>query len=393
MKTVKLLAASIASVVLLAACSGGEMPPTSFPGLSLSGDSAYLASNQHVHKFDPATGREIWRYPVAGQVFEAGAAPGPFAGEPLVFKDQIIVGGTVGSNGIPDAHVYALSAANGTQTWRWSVPGQTEQERREFADGVVTDGTLLFAANGNGTLYVLDPARMEGSQPKLVWKYATKNKLWARPLVADGRVYQPSLDHTLYALDAASGAELWKFTAGASIASTPVIKDGVLYFGAFDGFFHAIDAATGKPKWQSKVDAWIWTRATIAGDAIFFGDTKGSFYSLNLSDGARRYVSELGGTIHAQPVVLNNSVYVVSTDTFVYVLPVDGKPEATGQLAAQRLNDSGYLRRLITTPALHNGRLLLPLFDGDIKLTAINLEDRAKAYDLMLPTVTPPAAQ
>lgn len=378
--------AAIAS--LLVACAGGEAPPSSFPGLTLDGDSAYLASNLHVHKFDPNTGRELWRYPAVGQTFAANDAHGPFAGEPLRFKDWVITAGTVGSTGIPDAHVYALDDKTGALAWRWSVPGTTEQERREFADGAVTDGRLIFVSNGNGTLYALDPAALENGVPQLAWKFATGNKLWSRPLVVDGRVYQSSLDHTLYALDAATGSELWRFKAGASVASTPSIADGVLYFGAFDGHFYAVDAATGQEKWKSPVDAWVWTRATIVGDAVYFGDAKGRFYSLNRTDGARRYVSDLGGAIHAQPVLVGQSLYVVSTDTFVYVLPLAG----SGTAPPQRLSDSGYLRRLTTMPIVHEGRLLLPLFDGDVKLTAIRLENRAKAFDVTLATATPPAA-
>jgi len=270
MKLMKLInsVSFVAVAMLLAACGGGgEAPPSSFPGLTLDGDSAYLASNAHVHKFDPATGKEIWRYPAVGQTFPSGETHGPFAGEPLRFKDWVIVGGASGANGIPDASLYALDEKTGGVTWRWSVPGTTEQERREFADGVVTDGKLLFAANGNGTLYALDPAALENGVPQVAWKFATGNKLWSRPLIADGRVFQSSLDHTLYARDAATGKELWRFQAGASVASTPAIQDGVLYFGAFDGYFHAVDAATGAEKWKSVVDAWVWTRALVHRDA------------------------------------------------------------------------------------------------------------------------------
>ncbi|MCX6018182.1 MAG: PQQ-binding-like beta-propeller repeat protein [Chloroflexi bacterium] len=387
---VSIVALGVVTATLLAACGGGgETPPSSFPGLTVADGAAYLASNQHVHKFNPATGKELWRYPAIGQTFPSGEVHGPFAGEPLRFKDWVIVGGTIGSNGIPDARLYAFDDKAGTAAWTWSVPGTTEQERREFADGVVTDGKLIFAANGNGTLYALDPASMEGSTPKLVWQFTTGNKLWSRPLVLDGRVYQSSLDHKLYALDAATGKEIWNYQAGASIASTPVIADGVLYFGAFDGYFHAVDAASGVEKWKSPVDAWVWTRATLVGKTVYFGDTKGRFYALNTADGSRRYTSTLGGSIHAQPLLDKQSLYVVSTDTFVYVLPQDG----SGEVVAQRLSDSGYLRRLTAAPAVYEGALLLPLFDGDVKLTAIRLENRIKVFDLLLATATPvPAA-
>jgi outer membrane protein assembly factor BamB len=394
MKTfLKIACVSAVSIVLLSACASGEPAPSSFPGLLVDGSSAYLASNQHVHKFDPETGIEAWRYPAVGQIFERGAAQGPFAGEPLRFKEWVIVGGAIARDGVPDAHVYALQEGTGQIAWRWSVPGQSQQDRREFADGVATDGTLLFAANGNGTLYALDPSTLENNQPKLVWSFPTGNKLWSRPVTADGKVFQSSLDHTLYALDAKTGKELWRFKANAAIASTPAYADATLYVGAFDGNFYAIDAATGAKRWESKVDAWIWNRAAVAKGVVFFGDTKGRFYALNAGTGKRNFVADLGDTIHGAPVVIGDNVYAVASNTFAYVMPVAGQGDASGVLAPSRLSDAGYLRRLLSAPAAYEGKLLLPLFDGDVKLTAIRLNDRAKAYDVTLPTATPPPAK
>jgi outer membrane protein assembly factor BamB len=360
----------LASALAMSACGGGGEPaPSSFPGLSIDGGNAYLASNMLVHKFEASSGKEAWRYPAAP---DANNPRGPFAGEPLKFNDLIIVGGTVAQNGAADARVYALSDANGSEQWRWSVPSASEKDRREFADGIVTDGKLLFAANGNGALYALDPS---GGSPKLAWEYKTGNKLWAKPLVANGKVFQPSLDHTLYALDAATGKEIWKFPAGASIASTPAIKDGILYFGSFDSKFYAVNAETGAKVWESVVDAWIWNEALVEGDIVYVGDAKGKAYAINARDGSRKWATQLGGTIRAKPVLGGENVFFLSTDTYVYSV-------ATSNGAAKRLLESGLTRRLIANPLVVNNTLLVPLFDGDVKLSAISLESGGKKFEL-----------
>jgi outer membrane protein assembly factor BamB len=383
---IKTMSAFAALAALLSACGGGEQPPSNFPGLTVDGDHAYLASTMVVHKFDPDSGKELWRFPAVGQTFAANDARGPFAGQPVRIRDVVVVGGAITANGSADAHLYGLRDTDGVEAWRWSVPETDERDRREFADGVATDGKLIFAANGNGALYALDTS---GGAPTVVWTYKTGNKLWSKPQVADGRVYQSSLDHTLYALDAASGRELWKFKANASIASTPTIADGVLYVGAFDSKFYAIDAATGAKKWESKVDAWIWNQATVANGVVFFGDTKGRFYALDTATGARNYVADLEDTIHARPLVIGDKVYVVSSNAYAFVLPVTG----SGVLKPELLDSAGYQRRLLASPAESGGKLLLPMLDGDIKLTAVNLSDRKKVYDVLLPTVTPSSAQ
>jgi eukaryotic-like serine/threonine-protein kinase len=387
------IATLFASAALLAACGGtGELAPSSIPGMTLLDSSAYLASNSHVYKFDAQSGAETWRFPQVGQTFDANAAPGPFAGEPIRFGKHIIVGGAIPVNGVPDATIYGLSDANGQVDWRWRVPGG-ESERREFADGVVTDGKMLFAANANGTVYALKPPAEGETAATQVWAHKTNSKLWSRPLVADGVVYQSSLDHTLVALNAADGAVKWTYKAGAPIASTPVIADGVLYVGAFDGKFHAVDATSGQAKWTTPVDAWVWARATVANGVVFFGDVKGRFYALNAADGGVRYKSDIGDTIHAQPIVVGNDVYVASNDSYLYVLPADGKADAGGVLTAARFNTTGFGRRLLSTPAIMGDRVLMPLFDGDVKLSAYSLKDKSKNFELTLPTVTPPAAK
>lgn len=383
----------VASAVLLAACGGtGEAPPSSIPGMTVLDDAAYLASNSHVYKFNVQSGAETWRYPPVGQTFESNAAPGPFAGEPVRIGKHIVVGGAIPPNGVPDATIYGLADANGQVDWRWSVPA-SEPSRREFADGVVTDGKLLFAANANGKLYALKPPAEGESTAALAWTQTTNNKLWSRPLVADGVVYQASLDHTLYAFNAADGAKKWEYKAGAPIASTPTIADGVLFVGAFDGKFHAVDAASGTVKWTAPIDAWVWTRAAVANGVVFFGDVKGRFYALSAADGSVRYKSDIGDTVHAQPVVIGNDVYVSSNDSYLYVLPADGKADSGGFLTATRFSSSGFGRRLLSTPAIIGDRVLMPLFDGDAKLSAFSLKDKSKLFDVTRSTVTPPPAK
>jgi outer membrane protein assembly factor BamB len=362
------------SALVLSACAGGEPPPSSFPGLTVVGDGAYLASNLHVYKFDPANGAEAWRFPFS----QEQQAPGPFAGEPMPYNDVIVVGGAIRLDGRPDNKLYALSAQDGRTEWLFTG-GQ-----KEYVDGVASDGKWIYAPNGDNNLYVIDPSTMNGVEPTLVYTFTAKDKLWTKPLVANGKVYLPSLDHNLYILDAATGKQLAVFTASASIASTPALKDGVLYFGSFDRRFYAIDAETGTKIWESEVllDGWVWCDALIDEDQVFVGDVKGRFYAFDTRSGKLLWSSQLSGPIHAQPVINGNKIYVVSFDTYVYSFDRRPTPDANGNVVAQRVIENGLGRRLASTPAIADGLLLVPLFDGDIKVTAIDLETNQKSYDV-----------
>lgn len=372
-QTVRLAFVAAAAALVLSACAGGEPPPSSFPGLTVVDDNAYLASNLHVYKFNPDNGAETWRFPAV----QEQNPPGPFAGEPMPYDDVIVVGGAIRMDGRPDNTLYALSSNNGTVAWRFTG-GQ-----REYVDGVASDGKWLYAPNGDNNLYVLDPSTMNGIEPSLVYTFTAKDKLWTKPLVADGRVYLPSLDHNMYILEAATGQQVGLFTAGASIASTPALKDGVLYFGSFDRKFYAVDAATGAKIWENEglLEGWVWCDALVDGDEVFVGDVKGRFYAFDRATGRILWTSQVGGPIHGQPVINGNKIYFVSFDTYVYSVDREPTPDSNGNVVAKRVLENGLGRRLASTPALRDGMLLVPLFDGDIKVTAIDLETSQKRYE------------
>ena len=378
--TKKLFSAAFAAVILTACGGGGEPPPTSFPGLTVDGTTAYLASNLHVYKFDATNGNESWRFPKTGETATANnPLPGPFSGEPLKVGNVVVIGQSVaakratstlfsndGSYGI----LYGIGESDGMEKWRFT------KAAHEFIDGVATDGKLIFAPSGDHVLYALDVSSTDGGEPKVAWTFKTENKLWTKPLVDNGVVYLPSLDHKMYALDATTGKEKWRFDQStASLGSTPILKDGVLYFGSFDSNFYAISAADGKLVWKQQVGGWIWCEATIAGDTLFVGDVKGGFYALNLKDGSRKWLADVGDTIRAKPLVSGGKVYVVSMNTYAYEFDINSQPDATGKVEAKPANDK-IGRRLLSTPHIANGQLLLPLFDGDEKVVQVSLDKK-----------------
>jgi outer membrane protein assembly factor BamB len=69
--------------------------------------------------------------------------------------------------------------------------------------------------------------------------------------VAAGKVFVSQVDqHTLHALDFASGKQLWHFIAGARIDSPPTYSKGRLYFGGKDGWVYCLRATDGAMIWR-----------------------------------------------------------------------------------------------------------------------------------------------
>jgi quinohemoprotein ethanol dehydrogenase len=135
------------------------------------------------------------------------------------------------------------------------------------------------------------------------WQYDTHTTrgLEATPVVVDGVLYAAGTTGRVYALDAATGAELWTFDPQSDgqvnryaccdeVNRGLTVYDGLVYIGAFDGRLFALDAATGKVVWQ--VDTFIYKDRAysssgapeIAGDVVVIGNA-GADYD------ARGYVS------------------------------------------------------------------------------------------------------
>ncbi len=76
----------------------------------------------------------------------------------------------------------------------------------------------------------------------------------SQPTVADGKLFISAIDeHTIYALDAASGRQVWQFVADGRVDSPPTIYKGLALFGCADGCVYGVCVADGELAWKFRV--------------------------------------------------------------------------------------------------------------------------------------------
>ena len=347
MNNTNLILSTALAAVLLTACGSREAAPNSFPGAMIDGEGVFLARGPHLYRYELASGNETWTFPAV-----ADAARAPMAGQPIKVGAAIVFGEGVGAEG---RNLYGIDAVSGKELWRFSKP-------KEWVDGAVTDGKLIFAPNGDGNLYAIDAT---DNQPKEVWSFPTQNKLWSRPLYANGKLYQGGMDHALYIVDAATGKQIKKLDiAGAPIAVQPTLSDGVLYFGALDSKFYAVNADSGAVIWSFVTNGWIWSEALVTNGKVIFGDVKGRIYALDAKSGKEAWIVDTNDAIHAQPVAKDGTVYVTSFDTKVYALNI-----SDGARVWKDPTDLKY--RLPAKPILSGDKLIVPLYDSETLMWAV----------------------
>ena len=77
-----------------------------------------------------------------------------------------------------------------------------------------------------------------------MWNYTTGDIVASSPAVAEGIVCVGSLDHRVYALNAANGALIWSYSTGGIVVSSPAVVDGVVYLGSWDHRVYAFGSSS-----------------------------------------------------------------------------------------------------------------------------------------------------
>jgi polyvinyl alcohol dehydrogenase (cytochrome) len=132
-----------------------------------------------------------------------------------------------------------------------------------------------FQPEAQGKLTAADLPRLQ-----LKWAFGFSNAMAARPqpTVVGGRLFAPSENGHVYALNPHSGCRYWTYKAQAGIPTAVVVgqyRDAsgnpglALYFGDRKANAYAVDAQTGREIWVRKVDTHA--SAAITGSLAFDG--------------------------------------------------------------------------------------------------------------------------
>ena len=212
----------------------------------------------------------------------------------------------------------------------------------EFASSLAFGEAVTFRGDaqhtgvyaGNGV------AKLNG----IKWSFHTGGAVISSPAVADGTVYFGSVDHNLYAVDAAAGTLKWKFLTKGRITSSPAVAKGVVYFESYDNNFYAVDAASGKEKWHFQTggerrfaakhlhgvqpvaetmpdpfDLYLSSPAVVSG-TVYFGSGDQNVYALDAQSGKLKWKFATGDVVHASPAVADGVVFIGSWDSYFYAL-------------------------------------------------------------------------
>jgi outer membrane protein assembly factor BamB len=200
------------------------------------------------------------------------------------------------------------------QAWHDTTGGAVE------SSPAVLNG-LVFATSLDGTLYAVNAAT--GAQE---WSDSGAGPADASPAVTpDGartEVFVGSEDGNVSALSGASGQFTqidWTFNTGDTVQSSPTLAGGVVYVGSDDGVVFAINASNGDSEWNFSTNGPVDSSPTVADGVVYVGSGDGNVYALSAATGTELWSFGTGGAV-SSPAVASGTVYVGSGNGEVYAL-------------------------------------------------------------------------
>jgi outer membrane protein assembly factor BamB len=329
------------------------------------GDIIYLANatgTSQIHMTNTDQSQTIsqpnWVYPTEPQASLQFYAP------PTVAGNRLYVGGY-------DRRIHAFNLADGTPVTLDEtddegnpLPWVTEQLEDLIADSVTVGENLIYVGVANRNVLAFRTAK-----PTLEWTFETEHGVWASPLLVDGTLYITSLDHHVYAVEAATGREIWRSERLTGAIPGRPAYDTVrqrMYVGTLDGKIHAIDADTGQLIDTYTAQDWVWGGPVLYDDTLYFADMAGWLYALDPDEWDLIWSDQVAQSgIRASPLVTEDAVYIAAQDNSLYARNrQDGKrmwkQEASGQL--------------LSRPVYLGGLIIVSPMNADYLIAAYNEE-------------------
>jgi outer membrane protein assembly factor BamB len=175
---------------------------------------------------------------------------------------------------------------------------------------------------------------------------AAKTGARMNPAYADGKIYAAGVDGTVAALDAQTGRTLWQKRLGErhgfifhrgknslQWAGGPGVSGDLLVIGSLQGTVQALDANTGADRWQARMSSEVITAPAIADGIVVVRSNDGRLAGLNASDGTRKWTFDratvplLSLRGNSAPRIVNGIVYAGEDNGKMVALRLaDGSP-------------------------------------------------------------------
>lgn len=285
-------------------CSQAEALLLAHGTLFFAGDPTSTGQGVDLFALDPLSGRVLWHTTLLAPSGWNGMAYGN--GMLYVASDKLS----------------AFNASTGALIWSDQLGKVTKQSPELRVVSLLAANNLIYASDGSGVLYALDP----GSGAK-VW--STKTTVYTAKAFADGMLYVDHGGDYLDALNGNTGALVWEQqyqVAGTAMAPDALtVANGVIYGGASANFVSngsdnammAINATTGALIWSYYIGKGYEgpVAPQIGADGLVY-DSGHDLYAWNATTGALVWSKTFDPLPEPNQVVLSGDVLYTNPNAY-----------------------------------------------------------------------------
>ena len=143
------------------------------------------------------------------------------------------------------------------------------------------------------------------------------------PVAAGDLVYVGTRAGDLVALDRHTGKRVWLSDLGSSVVGSPVVHQGVVYIASED--IYALDAASGAQIWRHAVDGDVTRAIQLSGGIVAAISSDGNMNLVNSKNGRRRLTFPLWFSTSAGPAAVGTTLVIPGDRAFVQALDMVGR--------------------------------------------------------------------
>ena len=278
----------------------------------VAGETLYVAAGSTVHAL-ALDGKPRWQRDL----------PGEIAAAVHVDEDEIYVHSSTGLHALDASgeRLWTYEAEDlgplvDGRTWGWGSELLPDPWGWYRSAPVSADDAVIFGSSDG--VHAVDKG--------------TGERLWRVPVgpvtgdvaIHDDLVIVASWNHSIYALERATGKVRWRFRASLPASKgvdwvgyqgfhlTPLVEGGRVFVGNRNTYFHALNAEDGTIAWNSKVGAsWIGSPAVTSDQHVFYGLSDGQAVLGHRRDtGALSHFFHTGSLVFAQPALHGDKLIV-----------------------------------------------------------------------------------
>nr|WP_024965379.1 outer membrane protein assembly factor BamB [Pantoea sp. IMH] len=265
--------------------------------------------------------------------------------------------------------VKALDAGDGSKKWEVDLAEKTgffsKNRSALLSGGVTADGGHVYLGSERAQVYALN-----SSDGSVAWQTKAAGEVLSRPVVSDGLVLVHTSNGILQGLDQNSGGVKWSVNLDVPALSlrgesAPATAFGAAIVGGDNGRVSAVILNQGQIIWQQRISqptgateidrlADVDMTPIVDNGVVYALAYNGNLSALDLRSGQILWKREIGSV--KDMVVDAGRIYLVDQDDRVIALSTEGGVTIWRQ--------SDLLHRILTSPALYNGYLVVGDSEG-----------------------------